>query len=236
MFTGTLRVTRREAQDIVRELGGIVGSCVNRDTDYLVVGEDYGGKFDKAGMLGITRVDEDYFWEMVEAERNLKKDDFSGLKGVMDEDTFISVIKELNRREQRNLTSKPKEEMSYFSSENLERFKKLHPDIKLYPGSVCPHCGSNIPYSTCISSSYCFVCKLFSSPGCEVKHGHKEWVKMGIETEEYICYICKDCETVKVASKAESENLVLDCDFVESAEYSAIVCTIYNNCNTSPIA
>ncbi len=65
VFTGTLgRLTRREAADRVRALGGTVGDSVGRRTDYLVVGADPGSKLDRARKLGVTVLDETRFLEL----------------------------------------------------------------------------------------------------------------------------------------------------------------------------
>lgn len=65
MFTGALSIVRREAQSIIERLDGIAGSSVNKSTDFLVVGEDYGSKFTTAQILGVKCIDEDEFWAMV---------------------------------------------------------------------------------------------------------------------------------------------------------------------------
>jgi len=66
MFTGALKITRHEAQDIVEKLGGIAGSSVTSNTDYLVVGENPGSKLFKAQSLGIKTITEDEFFSLVE--------------------------------------------------------------------------------------------------------------------------------------------------------------------------
>jgi len=70
MFTGRISVPRREAQDILKELGGIPGHSVCLRTTYLVVGDDPGGKLKKAAGLGVTTIPEDRFWEMVREARS----------------------------------------------------------------------------------------------------------------------------------------------------------------------
>lgn len=55
VFTGTLpNLTREEAQEMVRQEGGIVSSTVSQKTDYVVVGADPGSKAGKAEELGIN--------------------------------------------------------------------------------------------------------------------------------------------------------------------------------------
>ena len=65
VFTGTLsRMTRPEAEELVRRLGGKAGSGVSSKTDYLVAGEAAGSKLEKAQRLKVTVLTEDEFVEL----------------------------------------------------------------------------------------------------------------------------------------------------------------------------
>jgi DNA ligase (NAD+) len=67
VFTGSLdKYTRRDAQDIVEHLGARATSSVSGKTDYLVVGDNPGGKLDKARELGVEILDEAAFSDLVE--------------------------------------------------------------------------------------------------------------------------------------------------------------------------
>lgn len=66
VLTGSLsRLTRDEAKDKIRALGGQVSSSVSKKTDYVVAGEEAGSKLTKAEELGVTVVDEDEFLKMI---------------------------------------------------------------------------------------------------------------------------------------------------------------------------
>ena len=68
VFTGTMEhFSREEAQRLVDELGGRATSSVSRETDYVVVGENPGSKFDTARRLGVKTITEDEFVKMVKA-------------------------------------------------------------------------------------------------------------------------------------------------------------------------
>ena len=70
VLTGKLTsMSRDEAGDLVRELGGSVSGSVSKKTDYVVVGEDAGSKLKKATELGIEILDEDEFLKMVGRKR-----------------------------------------------------------------------------------------------------------------------------------------------------------------------
>ncbi|MCI5051900.1 MAG: NAD-dependent DNA ligase LigA [Simkaniaceae bacterium] len=62
VLTGSLEsFTRSEAADKIKERGGKVSGSVSKKTDYVLVGEDPGSKFDKAKKLGIEILSEKDF-------------------------------------------------------------------------------------------------------------------------------------------------------------------------------
>lgn len=68
VLTGTLlSMSRDEAQERIRVLGGTATGSVSRNTDYLVAGENTGArKTEKARELGVTVIDENAFLRMLE--------------------------------------------------------------------------------------------------------------------------------------------------------------------------
>ncbi len=66
VLTGSLEsMTRDEAKDRVRELGGDISSSVSKETDYVVAGTEPGSKFDKAKKLGVKIIDEKEFLKII---------------------------------------------------------------------------------------------------------------------------------------------------------------------------
>jgi DNA ligase (NAD+) len=62
VVTGTLAsMGRKEAQDLIKSLGGKPTGSVSKKTDLVVAGESPGSKFDKAQSLGIETIDEAEF-------------------------------------------------------------------------------------------------------------------------------------------------------------------------------
>jgi DNA ligase (NAD+) len=62
VLTGTLSsLTRDEAEGLIKQRGGRVASSVSKKTNYLVVGQDPGSKYDKAVSLSVPILDEDAF-------------------------------------------------------------------------------------------------------------------------------------------------------------------------------
>lgn len=67
VFTGTLeRISRPDAEELVRSRGGKATSGVSARTDYVVAGPGAGSKLDTANRLKVTVLDEDGFWDLVE--------------------------------------------------------------------------------------------------------------------------------------------------------------------------
>lgn len=67
VFTGELEgLSRLQAEETVRKLGGMPSSSVSKNTDFVVAGENPGSKLDKARKLGVRIIDENKFREMLE--------------------------------------------------------------------------------------------------------------------------------------------------------------------------
>jgi DNA ligase (NAD+) len=66
VFTGGLtKMTRPEAEELVRSLGGHPSSSVSKQTDYVVAGTEPGSKYDKAKKLGIKIISEEEFGKLI---------------------------------------------------------------------------------------------------------------------------------------------------------------------------
>lgn len=66
VLTGTLeKYSRDQAADLIKDRGGKVTNSVSGKTDYLVVGEDPGSKFDKAKKLGVKILTESQFTDLL---------------------------------------------------------------------------------------------------------------------------------------------------------------------------
>jgi DNA ligase (NAD+) len=61
VFTGALRMPRRDAQTLAESLGARVSGSVSKATSYVVVGEDAGSKAEDAQRLGVPMLTEDEF-------------------------------------------------------------------------------------------------------------------------------------------------------------------------------
>ena len=66
VLTGTLDgLTRSEAKDKIKALGGKTKENVGKETDYVVAGADPGSKYDKAKKMGIRILDEKQFLDLL---------------------------------------------------------------------------------------------------------------------------------------------------------------------------
>lgn len=62
VITGTLKnFSRGDAETLIRRLGGTPSSSVSKKTDFLIVGEEPGSKYDKAKELGVKILSDDEF-------------------------------------------------------------------------------------------------------------------------------------------------------------------------------
>ena len=66
VLTGTLNsMGRREAEDLIKQLGGKASGSVTGKTDLVVVGESPGSKLSKAKELGVETIDEKRFLALI---------------------------------------------------------------------------------------------------------------------------------------------------------------------------
>ncbi len=70
VLTGELKIlTRNEAKEKIRSLGGEVSESVSKKTDFVVVGKEPGSKFEKAEKLGIKTLTEQQFLPLLKMSR-----------------------------------------------------------------------------------------------------------------------------------------------------------------------
>jgi len=66
VITGTLNgYTRKEIEDVIKDVGGKVSSTVSNKTDFLVVGELPGSKLEKAKELGVNILNKEEFENLI---------------------------------------------------------------------------------------------------------------------------------------------------------------------------
>ena len=58
-------MTRGQAEERIKALGGTIGSAVTKKTDYLVVGADPGSKLERAQRLRVPILEEAAFLEVI---------------------------------------------------------------------------------------------------------------------------------------------------------------------------
>ena len=69
VVTGTLpTLSRNEAEDLIRQMGGTAAGSVSKKTSYVLAGEKAGSKLTKAQTLGIPVLDEAAFMRLIGKE------------------------------------------------------------------------------------------------------------------------------------------------------------------------
>ncbi len=65
VLTGTMSKPRNKIKEILESLGAHVTNSVSKKTDFVIVGEDPGSKYEKAKKLGVKILTEKEMWEMI---------------------------------------------------------------------------------------------------------------------------------------------------------------------------
>jgi len=218
VFTGKLSITRNEAWDLVQAAGGDVSSHISKSTDFVVVGEKPGSKFNTARLLGLKLIDEEDFLKLLEG---------SSKKAMVASEPEA----------QKAFSPPPKEDLSYFSKGNLLDFLNRHKGSLLDALIVdhpCPYCGTIIPYTIDKVFWYCFNCQYYSN-GAEIE-GRVGHIHLFIEspdlptTEGGKYLICRSCNSGEFFTNDEltrSEELVDLKNYCNSLEFSLEVNKTY---------
>ncbi len=65
VLTGSMSKPRSEIKEILENLGAHVTNSVSKKTDFVIVGEDPGSKYEKAKKLGVKILKEEDMWKMI---------------------------------------------------------------------------------------------------------------------------------------------------------------------------
>ena len=220
MFTGTLSIPRWKAQQLVEKAGGVAGSSVSRNTDYLVVGSSPGSKQLKAEKLGVKAITEEEFFTLLKGEPTLTLgEEITNEQWEKLAQLGITVMttNQLGRLLKHY-------EPSYRNPELLDRLLKKY-RLNLLPPTTCKFCGETIPYSIHTKESYsvpegtyyCFNCKNYSD---QKEHNCIWEVAFTKGTVPYLmCKLCGDFLPSDSAHYKDLKSLYTAKDYHNSMEY-----------------
>jgi DNA ligase (NAD+) len=66
VVTGTLEISRQQAEQAIRQAGGKASSAVSKKTDFVLAGKEAGSKLEKAQKLGVKVINEKQFLDMLD--------------------------------------------------------------------------------------------------------------------------------------------------------------------------
>lgn len=166
VFTGKISRPRLECQRLVMEHGGMPGSSVTRNTDYLVVGEAPGSKLAKATTLGTKVISEDEFLKLLEPEEQTEEP---------------LTPEELKELQSHTVTLTCKWCHHTYKQWDTLPDRETCPICELLTFPKCPHCDDNPTYVEDFNLYHCMTCGTwfeapFSVHARKTKHLHM-WIK-----------------------------------------------------------
>lgn len=143
VFTGKISKPRHEFQALVESHGGISGSDVSSNTDYLVVGEKPGSKLFRAISLGVPRISEEEFLKLLETTE-------------VDETPLPSEA--LRELESHMVTIECSFcHKTYRQWDTLPNYETC-PVCEILSHPICPHCGNDPTFVTDFNLYKCTLC------------------------------------------------------------------------------
>ena len=183
VFTGKISKPRYEFQELVKKHGGIAGSDVSRNTDYLVVGEKPGSKLMRATMYGVKTISEQGFLDLLEP---LKEE----------EEEIPATPEELKEFESHIVTLTciwcHNEYRQWDTLPNLETC----PVCEIFSHPLCPHCKNDPTYVEDYNLYHCMLCGTWFKAPYSVharKTKHLCYFVETRRTEEGVHKACRAC-------------------------------------------
>lgn len=175
VFTGKISRPRHEFQALVEKHGGIAGSDISKNTDYLVVGEKPGSKLARATMLGVKTMSEQEFLKLLpeetpttsaEPENQIEaahryKTKIITLNGFLDHPHLVILECAWCNK-------------NYQQWDDLPNYETC-PLCEMFSQPLCSNCGNKEPiFVTDYNSYYCIKCQILLEAPFSPKTG---WTK-----------------------------------------------------------
>ena len=145
VFTGRGSKPRYEFQMLVGEHGGIAGSDISKNTDYLVVGEKPGSKLARATMLGVPTISEEEFLKLLAGGTEAIETPLTSTQlAKLEEDMVTFTCLNCNKE--------------YKQWNTLPNYETC-PICEIFSASPsCPHCSDDPIFVTDFGLYHCRLC------------------------------------------------------------------------------
>ena len=183
VFTGKISKPRYEFQELVRQHGGIAGSDVSKNTDYLVVGEKPGSKLTRATMLGIKIISERDFVKLLQDSNEEKVNGEVPLTSVELAELEKHIVTPLCLSCHR----------TYRQWDTLPDYGTC-PVCEILSNPLCPHCENNSPnFVTDFKLYVCMLCGTWFKAPHSIRARHTEHLHFWYKTTSISKGTVKEC-------------------------------------------
>jgi len=180
VFTGRGSKPRYEFQMLVGEHGGIAGSDISKNTDYLVVGEKPGSKLARATMLGVPTISEEEFLKLLAGGTEAIETPLTSTQlAKLEEDMVTFTCLNCNKE--------------YKQWNTLPNYETC-PICEIFSASPsCPHCSDDPIFVTDFGLYHCRLCGTWFKAPYSIQSKCTKHIHLWLEPRQTLTGIRKTC-------------------------------------------